>query len=187
MPTHLVAVSTDVGEEASVPTGKGVEKIMVLIHMVWVQGVIHSRMAKMHPGIRGKHRQAMCLEMLKALVTDVVQRDIGRCDYSHDSSRSKVFLKLDAYKSKGNNHISDTQKRILEKLCVLSSRLYYTTIWTIEAHSVVDQKSIDSNTFKLWHDRLGHPGSTMMRRIITNSYGHPLLRKQIMVSSDSSC
>ncbi|BBN67664.1 Disease resistance protein CC-NBS-LRR class family [Prunus dulcis] len=82
---------------------------------------------------------------------------------------------------------SDTQKRILEKLCELSSGLYYTTIRTIEAHSVVDQESIDSNAFKLWHDRLGHPGSTMMRRIITNSKGHPLLTKHIMLSSDIFC
>ncbi|CAL8157505.1 unnamed protein product [Prunus armeniaca] len=81
---------------------------------------------------------------------------------------------------------SDTQKRILEKLCALSSGLYYTTI-QIEAHNVMDQKFIDSNTFKLWHDRLGHPGSTMMHRIITNSKGHPLLTKHIMLSSDSSC
>ncbi|CAL9019548.1 unnamed protein product [Prunus brigantina] len=51
----------------------------------------------------------------------------------------------------------------------------------------MDQKSIDSNTFKLWHDRLGHPGSTMMRRIITNSKGHPLLTKHITVSSDNLC
>ncbi|CAL9009595.1 unnamed protein product, partial [Prunus brigantina] len=50
---------------------------------------------------------------------------------------------------------SNTQKRILEKLRALSSGLYYTTIETIEAHSVMDQKSTDSNTFKLWHDRLG--------------------------------
>ncbi|BBN67488.1 transposable element gene [Prunus dulcis] len=82
---------------------------------------------------------------------------------------------------------SDTQKRILEKLCALSSGLYYTTIRTIEAHSVMDQESIDSNAFKLWHDRLGHPGSTMMRRIITNSKGHPLLTKHIMLSSDIFC
>ncbi|CAL9031314.1 unnamed protein product, partial [Prunus brigantina] len=82
---------------------------------------------------------------------------------------------------------SNTQKHILEKLRALSSGLYYTTIQTIEAHSVMDQKSIDSNTFKLWHDRLGHPGSTMMRRIITNSKGHPLLTKHIMVSSDNLC
>ncbi|BBH02520.1 Disease resistance protein CC-NBS-LRR class family [Prunus dulcis] len=82
---------------------------------------------------------------------------------------------------------SDTQKRILEKLCALSSGLYYTTIHSIEAHSVMDQESIDSNAFELWHDRLGHPGSTMMRRIITNSKGHPLLTKHIMLSSDIFC
>ncbi|BBH05089.1 Disease resistance protein CC-NBS-LRR class family [Prunus dulcis] len=82
---------------------------------------------------------------------------------------------------------SDTQKRILEKLCELSSGLYYTTIRTIEAHSIMDQESTGSNAFKLWHDRLGHPGSTMMRRIITNSKGHPLLTKHIMLSSDIFC
>lgn len=78
MPPHLVAVSTNVGEEASVAAGKETERIVVLIHMTWVQGAIHLIAAKMHPGTRGKHRQAMCLEVLKALVTDVVQRDIGR-------------------------------------------------------------------------------------------------------------
>ncbi|BBG94674.1 transposable element gene [Prunus dulcis] len=139
-------------------------------------------------------------------------------NYSYDPSRSEVFLKINAYKSKGNNHIrpanliegsgraqimlpngtilsipdalyssnsrrnllsfkdirlngyhvetkkeenmeylcitsSDTQKRILEKLCELSSGLYYTTIRTIEAHSIMDQESTGSNAFKLWHDR----------------------------------
>ncbi|CAL8168505.1 unnamed protein product [Prunus armeniaca] len=82
---------------------------------------------------------------------------------------------------------SDTQKCIMEKLCALSSGLYYTTIQTIEAHNVMDLMFIDSNTFKLWHDWLGYPGSTMTRRIITSSKGHPLLTKHIMLSSDSSC
>jgi hypothetical protein len=39
----------------------------------------------------------------------------------------------------------------------------------------------------LWHDRLGHPGSTMMRRIITNSNGHPLLNKHILLQSNNPC
>ncbi|BBG99632.1 hypothetical protein Prudu_009388 [Prunus dulcis] len=34
---------------------------------------------------------------------------------------------------------------------------------------------------------LGHPGSTMIRRIITNSKRHPLLTKHIMLSSDIFC
>ena len=55
------------------------------------------------------------------------------------------------------------QKCIVEKLPTLSSDLYYSKISTIEAHSIVNQKFTDSNTFVLWHDRLGHPGSIMMR------------------------
>ncbi|KAM2218910.1 hypothetical protein ACFX1S_018307 [Malus domestica] len=81
----------------------------------------------------------------------------------------------------------DTQKHILEKLHVLSSGLYYTYIKTIEAHTVMNQKFIDSKVYMLWHDRLGHPGSTMMRRVITNSNGHPLLSRHIDVSNDNPC
>ena len=41
--------------------------------------------------------------------------------------------------------------------------------------------------FTVWHDRLGHPGSTMMRKIIEKSCGHKLKRQQILQSSDFSC
>ncbi|KAM1778054.1 hypothetical protein PS1_044952 [Malus domestica] len=82
---------------------------------------------------------------------------------------------------------NDTQKRILEKLHGLSSGLYCTYIKTVEAYTVMNQKFIDSKVYMLWHDRLGHPGSTMMRRIITNSNGHPLLSKHINVSNDNPC
>jgi transposase InsO family protein len=40
---------------------------------------------------------------------------------------------------------------------------------------------------KLWHDRLGHPGSVMMRRIIENSHGHPLKNQKILLPSDYPC
>ncbi|TQD68909.1 hypothetical protein C1H46_045558 [Malus baccata] len=39
----------------------------------------------------------------------------------------------------------------------------------------------------LWHDRLGHLGSTMMRRIITNSDRHPLLSRHIAITNDNPC
>ena len=81
----------------------------------------------------------------------------------------------------------DTQKRILEKLRSLSSVLYYTYIRTIESHTVMNQKFIDSKVYMFWHDRLGHPGSTIMRRIITNSNGHPLLSKDVAISNDNPC
>ena len=41
------------------------------------------------------------------------------------------------------------QKRIIEKFSSLSCGLYWTKISAIEAHSVVNQKVIDSNTFVL--------------------------------------
>ena len=72
----------------------------------------------------------------------------------------------------------------MEKLSVFSSGLYYTTITTIELNMVMSQKLSHPNIFMLWHDRLGHPGSTMMRRIIENSHGHPLKNHKILLSSD---
>ena len=82
---------------------------------------------------------------------------------------------------------NDTQKRILEKLHGLSSGLYCTYIKTVEAYTVMNQKFIDSKVYMLWHDHMGHPGSTMMRRIITNFNGHPLLSRHIDVSNDNPC
>lgn len=66
------------------------------------------------------------------------------------------------------------QTCVVEKFPALSSGLYWTKISAIEAHSIVNQKFTDSNTFALWHNRLGHLGSIMMRWIIENSNGHSL-------------
>ena len=79
------------------------------------------------------------------------------------------------------------QKCIVEKLPTLSSGLYYSKISTVEAHSIVNQKFTDSNTFVLWHGRLGHPGSIMMRRITENSSGHPLKNLKILTNDEFSC
>ncbi|KAM1897640.1 hypothetical protein ACFX14_032080 [Malus domestica] len=80
---------------------------------------------------------------------------------------------------------NDTQKRILEKLHGLSSGLYYTYIKTVEAYTVMNQKFINSKVYMLWHDHLGHLGSIMMRKIITNSNGHLLLSRHSDVSNDN--
>jgi hypothetical protein len=79
------------------------------------------------------------------------------------------------------------QKLILEKLTAFSSGLYYTTIRTIESHVVMHQKCSNPKMFMLWHDRLGHPGTIMMRRIIENSQGHPLKNQKILLQSDYPC
>ena len=77
--------------------------------------------------------------------------------------------------------------KYIGKLPVFSSGLYYTNISTIEAHAIVNQKFTDENNFIVWHDRLGHPGSIMMRRIIKNSSGHSLKNQKIFMSNEFSC
>ena len=57
------------------------------------------------------------------------------------------------------------KKLIMEKLSAFSSRLYHTNIKSIESYVVGNQKFNNPKTFVLWHDRLSHPGSSMMRRI----------------------
>ena len=73
---------------------------------------------------------------------------------------------------------------ILEKLSKLSSGLHYTYINVIESHMVVKE---DIETLTLWHDRLGHSGSNMMRRIIENSHGHILKGQKILQVSKILC
>ncbi|KAL4582919.1 hypothetical protein LXL04_007480 [Taraxacum kok-saghyz] len=60
-------------------------------------------------------------------------------------------------------------KNVFEILPVLFSGLYYTNIRMVESY-VIENKRCD-NTFKVWHDRLDHPGSIMMRRVIETSNG----------------
>lgn len=66
------------------------------------------------------------------------------------------------------------KNRVLEKLPILHSGLHYTYISMVETNMVVKEKYCDPAIFSLWHDRLGHPGSTMMHMIIGSTHGHPL-------------
>ena len=45
----------------------------------------------------------------------------------------------------------------------------------------------DPETLTLWHDRLGHPVSMMMRRITKNTHGHTLKGQKILQTSKISC
>ena len=60
---------------------------------------------------------------------------------------------------------------IENKLHIFSSDLYYTYISAIETHVIVNQKFTYKNMFIVWHDRLDHYGSIVMRKIIDN-YEH---------------
>ena len=39
----------------------------------------------------------------------------------------------------------------------------------------------------IWHERLGHPRLSMMRRIINNSLGHPLKNQKILMPNYYNC
>jgi hypothetical protein len=79
------------------------------------------------------------------------------------------------------------KKQIKEKFHALPSGMYFTFIKMVESNNVTNQKFVDSKSFILWHDRLGHPGAIMMRRIINNSHGHPLKNQKILLSNDYPC
>ena len=90
---------------------------------------------------------------------------------------------------KGNEYLYVTtsqsgKKNILEKLPVLNSGLYYTMI-KAEVYNVVNQGI--TTEFNVWHDRLGHPGTIMMRKIIENSCGHPLKTRKMVQTHELAC
>ena len=67
-------------------------------------------------------------------------------------------------------------KQLLEKIPSLSTGLYFTYIKPVQhvAYKIIFQ---NLDIFKRWHDRLGHPGIGMMRKIISNSLGHHMYFK----------
>ena len=79
------------------------------------------------------------------------------------------------------------KKLVVETLSAFSTGLYHTIIMPIESYVVVNQKFTDPNTFVIWHDRLGHLGSSMIRRIIENSQGHELKNQKILLSHKYPC
>ena len=79
------------------------------------------------------------------------------------------------------------KKSVLERLPAFCSGLYYTNISSIEAHAIVNQQLTNHSEFIIWHNRLGHPGSIMMRRIIENSSRHSLKNKKILQTNEFSC
>jgi hypothetical protein len=84
--------------------------------------------------------------------------------------------------------IKDTRygKQTLERVPSLPSGLYYTYIKPVPhvAYKVIFQ-NVDA--FKTWHERLGHPGIGMMRKIMSNSSGHGMSDRKFPQSSDFVC
>ena len=87
---------------------------------------------------------------------------------THDDNNEEILL---VTKNSGYG------KRIVEKIPSFPSGLYYTYIKPVPhvAYKVIFH-NVDA--FKIWHERLGHPGIGMMRKIISNSKGQILLNSQ---------
>ena len=45
----------------------------------------------------------------------------------------------------------------------------------------------DTKIFTLWHNRIGYPGSSMMRRIVEQSHRHSLKNQKILLPNEFSC
>ena len=74
--------------------------------------------------------------------------------------------------------------------------LYDIHIRAIESYIIMSCILVNLNKFGLWHDRLGHLGATMMRRIIVNTRGHRIIvntkghhlkNTKVLLSKDYSC
>ena len=61
----------------------------------------------------------------------------------------------------------------LKKLMSRASGLYVTMIRIVESNLLLHEGVLKSDSYRLRHDRLGHPGRDMMIRILQFSHGHP--------------
>ena len=81
----------------------------------------------------------------------------------------------------------DGKKCILEKLRSLECGLYLTTINIVESYEILNPKFSNSTLIVLWHERLGHPGTSMLRRILHQSNGHSLTTGHIFNHTNYNC
>jgi hypothetical protein len=95
--------------------------------------------------------------------------------HMHNKEEFLFFTKLTGY-----------GKQICEKISSLQTGLYYTYIKHIDhiAYKIIFQ---NVDTFRNWHDRLGHPGIGMMKKIISYSIGHDMENVKFPKNKDFCC
>ena len=112
---------------------------------------------------------------------------------SYISLLSFKDIRLNGYhietKGEGNKEflqiidLAQGYKKVLESIPALSTGLYHTKVSMIEANAIF-KEALDN--FTLWHDRLGHLGLSMMRKLIMSSNGHSLKEKRV-IPKNLSC
>ena len=95
----------------------------------------------------------------------------------NDGSNEYIFITLVIF----------GKKHILEKLISYSYGLYRTITRLVESYAIMNQKFCDLKTVMIWHERLGHPGLSMMCRIIDSSFGYSLKNQKILMPNDYNC
>ena len=75
--------------------------------------------------------------------------------------------------------MDECETKVVEKASGTSSRLYYSKIKPPPEYVAMTTIFKNPESFKIWHERLGHPGLRMMRNIITSSAGHGIKTTQI--------
>ena len=105
-------------------------------------------------------------------------KDVCRNGYHVETiyEQNKEYIGITSYKM--------GLKTIHEKLEASSMGLYCVMIKAVETYSTISWRLVNPDQFGLWHDRLGHPGASMMRRIIQNTKGHPLKDTKVLLSKD---
>jgi hypothetical protein len=111
--------------------------------------------------------------------TLLIYRDIchnGLHVITHENKNEFLLIT----KSNGDDH------DILERIPSLKSGLYYTYIKLVPyvAYKVIFQ---DVDAFQTCHDRIGHPGLGMMKKIIDKCIGHNLREDKFPKHSDFMC
>ncbi|KAK6117601.1 hypothetical protein DH2020_048648 [Rehmannia glutinosa] len=79
------------------------------------------------------------------------------------------------------------KKNVREKFEATISGLYYVPIKAFESYTTMPWKLVNPDIFGLWHYRLGHPGTTMMRRIVKHTNRHPLKGTKMLISKYYFC
>ena len=80
-----------------------------------------------------------------------------------------------------------TQIIVVEKAPGTSSGIYYTKIKPPPKYVAMSTIFKNPESFRIWHERLGHPGLGMMRKIINSSIGHGIKTSQFPKPEDFLC
>ena len=95
-------------------------------------------------------------------------KDIRPNNFHLETNDDEGEERLIMTKSIGDN------KKIVKIFPSMRQALYYTYIKPTKKHVTMQMILRNNESYRIWHDRLGHPGLSMIKRITNNSNGHNL-------------